>query len=72
VEEENYDTIQNGVQQIVETADNGFLFAGYLDGAIIVKTDSMGKVQWTKTYDDISFRSMLKTKEGDFVFAGYQ
>ncbi len=72
VEEENDGTMQNGFQNIVETDDKGFLFAGYLDGAIIVKTDSMGKIQWTKTYNDIRFGSMLKTKEGDFVFAGYQ
>lgn len=72
IERENMGAIQNGVQEVVQTADNGFLFAGYLDGAIIVKTDSMGEVQWTKTYDDITFYSMLKTKEDDFVFAGYQ
>jgi len=72
VEEENEDSIQNSVQKVVETDDNGFLFAGYLDGAIIVKTNAMGEIQWTKTYDDITFYSMLKTKEGDFVFAGYQ
>jgi hypothetical protein len=71
-EEANDGTIQNSVQKVVETADNGFLFAGYLDGAVIVKTDSMGKIQWTKTYDNIRFHSMLKTKEGNFVFAGYQ
>ncbi|MGD2066953.1 MAG: hypothetical protein PVI43_07295, partial [Candidatus Bathyarchaeota archaeon] len=42
------DTI-NIVDRIVETAPDGFLFTGYIDGAIIVKTDSMGNIQWTKT-----------------------
>jgi hypothetical protein len=69
---EHYGDPRNSVQKIVETPDNGFLFAGYLDGANIIKTDSQGNVQWTKTYDDIRFRSMLKTEEGAFVFAGYQ
>jgi hypothetical protein len=71
--QENYSGLDNSVQAIVETADKGFLFVGYLDGALIVKTDSAGNVEWTKTYDDeTEFYSIIKTEDEKFVMAGFR
>jgi hypothetical protein len=63
----------NSIEKVMEMGPDNFLFVGLSEGAIIAKTDSMGNIQWTKTYNSsIRFHSMLKTKRGDFVFAGYQ
>jgi hypothetical protein len=67
-----YRAILYSLHNILETADHGFLFAGYLEGAIIVKTDSFGDIQWTKAYDNATFISLAKTRQGEFVFSGYQ
>jgi len=72
VEGDSYGSIQNSVQAIAET-DDGFIFAGYLDGALVVKTDYQGTIQWTKTYDHpTEFRSMIKTEDDNFIIAGYR
>lgn len=70
---ENYaNNNQNSVQSVVEATDGGFLWTGYLNGAVIAKTDSSGTLQWTKIYENTSFTSMSKTNGGDYIFAGCQ
>ena len=69
-----------GVQQ---TSDGGYAFSGYYfqntvydERAWLVKTDSMGKVQWDKTYGaDVQysyrkFYSFQQTSDGGFIAAG--
>src|SRR5207245_7021430 len=69
-----------GAQQ---TSDGGYAFSGYYfqntvydERAWLVKTDSMGKVQWDRTYGaDVQyssrkFYSFQQTSDGGFIAAG--
>jgi hypothetical protein len=71
---------------IIQTVDGGFALAGYKEGPIIypyelinddfwlVKTDSEGNVQWSKTYDqskDDSARSLTQTSYEGYLLAGH-
>src|SRR5439155_21529957 len=69
-----------GAQQ---TSDGGYAFSGYYfqntvydERAWLVKTDSVGKVQWDKTYGaDVQysyrkFYSFQQTSDGGFIAAG--
>ena len=71
----------------IETHDGGFLLAGYTitydftthdfvgkTQAQIIKTDSLGNIQWTKIYGEINdgedIFSVVETPEKDFIFVG--
>jgi uncharacterized delta-60 repeat protein len=66
---------------IIQSSDGGYVFAGYTSsfGAgsrdiFVVKLDSSGNVQWTKTiggsYDDEA-GSIIQSSDGGYVVAGY-
>jgi nitrous oxidase accessory protein NosD len=66
---------------MVETTDGGYLLAGYTNsfGAggydfWLVKTDSLGNMQWNQTYgganDDVAY-SVIQTSDGGYAVAGY-
>jgi hypothetical protein len=70
-----------GNGNLLQTSDGGFIFSGYtasygaggLDAAI-VKTDSVGTMEWNITYGgplDESFGDMIKSKDGAYVLCGY-
>ena len=70
-----------GGRSVCETNDNGFLLCGYTyssgegnSDVILLKTDSMGNLQWSKTYGgsgwDYGF-SACQTKDGGFIVTGY-
>jgi hypothetical protein len=72
----SYDTSCNCVQQ---TSDHGFVFGGYVrqtlsnDDMLLVRTDSMGTVAWTRSYgsaDHDFARSVVQTSDGGYVIAG--
>jgi hypothetical protein len=57
---------------VVQTADGGYAYAG--GSFVLVKTDSLGTVQWKKplvsNQKQATFESMSKTADGGFVLAG--
>src|SRR5271157_5658017 len=65
---------------VVQTSDGGYALAGYTNsfGAgyndfYLVKTDSTGKMQWSKTYGgagDDEAHSLIKTSDGGYALAG--
>lgn len=66
---------------VKQTADRGFLIAGYTlsfgaggDDVYLIKTDSMGILQWQKTYggpaSDVAYGLDL-TSDGGYVIAGH-
>src|SRR3989304_6257964 len=53
---------------VVQTSDGGYAIAG--DGfANLVKTDSVGNVQWSRTYGGTA-RSVVQTIDGGYAIAG--
>ena len=71
------------VFEIIQTADSGFAFIGIFGfhgtvSTILVKTDSIGNVLWTKNIaipNSNSFerkiRTILETSNGDLILSGY-
>tara|TARA_B110000285_G_scaffold7359_1_gene7634 strand:- start:636 stop:1985 length:1350 start_codon:yes stop_codon:yes gene_type:complete len=71
------------VFEIIQTADSGFAFIGIFGfhgtvSTILVKTDSLGNVLWTKNIaipNSNSFerkiRTILETSNGDLILSGY-
>jgi hypothetical protein len=70
-----------GNGNLLQTSDGGYIFSGYtasygaggLDAAI-VKTDSVGTLEWNITYGgplDESFGDMIRSKDGAYVLCGY-
>ena len=65
----------------VQTNDGGYAISGYTGSfgaggldAWLVKTDSVGNIDWNMTYGgtlDDSFSDMIKTKDGGLVLLGY-
>jgi hypothetical protein len=71
---------------VVKTQDNGFLLSGYSDSndgdvsgnhgggdAWVVKTDSLGNIQWQRTYGGSGIESayqILNADDGGYIFAG--
>jgi hypothetical protein len=66
-------------ESVKQTSDGGYIIAGYTSGesfdydAYIVKTDSIGMVEWTKTFgdalDDKGY-DIQQTTDGGFVMVG--
>ncbi|MFX0113133.1 MAG: hypothetical protein ACFFB3_01155 [Candidatus Hodarchaeota archaeon] len=69
------------VSSLLQTADGGFLLVGETesygvgsDDIWLVKTDSLGIMQWNRTYGGShsdSANSLLQTADGGFLLAGY-
>ncbi len=66
---------------VIETTDRGYVVAGHTSSfgndahdIWLIKTDSMGTMQWNKTYggtgDEAAF-SIIQTKDGGYALAGY-
>jgi hypothetical protein len=62
---------------IVQTLDNGYALIGtlgngyYPNTALLVKTDSAGKMQWNKTYEFLSKTiDLLQTGDGGYAILG--
>jgi hypothetical protein len=67
---------------IIQSSDGGYVVAGYTGGGFgaggydfyVVKLDSSGNVQWTKTiggsYDDVA-NSIIQSSDGGYVVAGW-
>jgi hypothetical protein len=57
----------------IPTTDGGFLVAGVLEAAGLIKTDANGDMLWAKTYDgpsnDYAY-SVQQTSDGGYVFSG--
>jgi len=60
-------------RSIKETSDGGFIIAGYSDGkSLLLKTDSNGKKEWSKTFGYSSFGYDVDiTSDGGYVAVGY-
>ena len=65
---------------VVQTSDGGYALAGetYLgpssDDAYLVKTDSSGNMQWSKTYGGAKtdrFNSIVRTRDGGYALTGF-
>ncbi len=75
-------TGRDGALCVVETVEGGYLLAGYTwplgrSGSIdawLVKTDSMGNEEWSKTYGGGNWDEavcVVETVEGGYLLAGY-
>jgi hypothetical protein len=70
------------VHNLVQTEDGGYALMGYSDKIVetqrvfmLVKTDSMGNVEWNQTYQGDSYlwlTSAIQTSDGGFVMAGWE
>ena len=71
----------NEAYALVQTSDNGYAIAGFTNASgagvysfWLVKTDSNGVIQWSKTYGgsgDNEAYALAKTSDGGFILAGY-
>ena len=74
------DSSSNVGYSIVQTADSGYVIAGYsytsaqnVNDALLIKTDRSGNPQWSKTYGDTLYEwasSVRQTPDGGYVFTG--
>lgn len=74
-------SLQEDCRSIIETPDKGFLIAGwttsygggYMDG-FLIKADSIGNLQWQKTYGGTSFAEDIATiialNDGNYLLTG--
>lgn len=67
---------------VIQTSDRGYAIVGYFDPITIadfrdfwlVKTDSLGNMQWNKTFGGENFDkaySIIQTSDGGYAIAGY-
>ena len=66
---------------VIQTSDGGYALAGYTSSSgagyydfYLVKTDSAGNMQWSKTYGgagDDEARSLIQTSDGGYALAGW-
>ncbi len=74
-------THEDGGNWVEQTSDGGYIIAGhtYSYGAgtfdvFLVRTDSVGQIQWTKTYGGYLYDqawSIKETPEGGYIVAGF-
>jgi hypothetical protein len=78
------DGLGDDAYSIIQTSDGGYALAGSRGGTgslvddrhqdfMLVKTDSLGNLQWLRTYGGIDYEianSVLQTKDGGFIMAG--
>lgn len=57
---------------VIETPDAGYAIAGSSsrDKTLVVKTDSLGNMLWSKTYQDGEIRSIVATSDGGYALGG--
>jgi len=79
-----FDSRYDGANSVQQTLDGGYIIAGYTgsygpgyDDAWLIKTDSSGKEEWSKTFgdprryrDDRAY-SIQQTLDGGYIIAGY-
>ncbi len=68
-------------QDVLPTADGGYIMAGYTTNSIlhdidvhILKADAMGNFVWSKTYGGVKpdfINHMLATSDGNYLLVGY-
>jgi hypothetical protein len=74
-------TAQDQTMGVIKTADGGYLFQGFTRsfGAgqsdfLVVKTDSLGNIQWSKTYGTAALREeanwAIQTSDGGYAIVG--
>jgi len=66
---------------IKETSDNGFIIVGYVESfttddkaVYLVKTDSMGEIEWSHSYGDTQDdegNDVIQTPDGGYLVSGY-
>ncbi len=66
---------------IVQTGDGGYAIAGTTHSFGVnppnfwlIRTDSLGNVQWNRTYDGLGYdyaHSMVQTSDGGYALVGY-
>jgi len=66
---------------VIQTSDGGYAIAGYTDSSgagdydvYLVKADSSGNAQWSKTYGGTGLdigRSVVQSSDGGYVIVGY-
>jgi hypothetical protein len=68
---------KDGGRSIIQTSDGGYALAGLLwnrtaGGATggIIKTDSMGDMQWMRTYNVSAASSIIQTSDGGYAIMG--
>ena len=64
-------TTTYGAQAVVQTEDGGYIFAGSELGSL-VKADSLGHIDWNRSYEGISNNvlSVFKTADGEYIATG--
>lgn len=79
--EANYGTIEaDHARDVIQTRDSGYLLVGYLHHTgynkdiVVVKTDSLGTMEWTEriaTINNESAESVLLDSNGEYVIGGW-
>jgi hypothetical protein len=64
-------------QSIVQAEDGGYALAGWVSSSkaggkdsLLIKTDSLGKQQWSQTYPGVGAYAMVKTSKGGYALTG--
>jgi hypothetical protein len=64
-------------QSIINTDDGGFAIAGWIGtngtrerGTWLIKTDSSGILEWSRTYQGFGAYSLIKTSDGNYAMTG--
>jgi hypothetical protein len=77
------DTIHIGASQCKSTEDGGFILAGaiqvghpynFLEDVLLIKTDSLGNIEWNKTYDYGQYdrgANVVQTPDGGYLIGAY-
>ena len=73
------DTAMDGLNYSITTNDSGYLLVGQTTGPggadyYVIKTDSLGNLEWDKTYGGVGYEiafSAIQTDDNDFIFGGY-
>jgi hypothetical protein len=65
---------ENVFFSVAQTHDNGYVMSGFSEGsgALLVRTDSLGNLQWSKTYKEQNidyFRCVIEAEKGGFLLA---
>jgi hypothetical protein len=57
--------------QVIKTSDGGYAIAGYTEGqCLLLKIDSSGSREWSQTYGNGFFSSLVQTADGGYALAG--